>query len=355
MTAVSTATIPVFDGHNDTILAILGGKTEFFSENASGHIDLPRARRGGLAGGFFAVFIPDPQVIVDVENPQTGSYSGNVEAPPMMQLDYAQNFTLSALGRLLKLEKESDGAVTIVRTAAELASAIERGQFAMELHLEGAEAIDADLNALEVYYAAGVRSIGLVWSRSNIFAHGVPFKFPGSPDTGPGLTDAGKALVRACNDLGVLLDVSHLNEKGFWDLASMSTAPIVATHSCVHAIAPSTRNLTDKQLDAIKDSDGIVGVNFHIGFLNADGSTDPARTTVKAMADHLDYMVERMGIEHVAFGSDFDGALMPGDLKDSAGLPLLIGELRARGYDDTSLLKIGYQNWLRVFAKTWKA
>jgi len=355
VTAVSTATIPVFDGHNDTILAILSGKTAFFNENTTGHIDLPRAKRGGLAGGFFAVFIPDPAVEVDSTSPTSSPYSGDSELPPMMGIEYAQHFTLTALGRLLKLEKESNGEVVIVRTTAELRNAIEAGKLAMELHLEGAEGIDANLDALEVYYAAGVRSIGLVWSRSNIFGHGVPFQFPGSPDSGPGLTDAGKALVTASNELGILLDVSHLNEKGFWELAKMTTAPIVATHSGVHAIAPSTRNLTDKQLDAIRDSDGIVGVNFHIGFLNPDGSTDAANTTVKAMANHLDYMVERIGIDRVAFGSDFDGALMAGDLKDCAGLPLLIDELRARGYDDASLLKFGYQNWIRVFEKTWKA
>ncbi len=355
VTAASTAAIPVFDGHNDTILAILSGKTDFFDENTTGHIDLPRAKRGGLAGGFFAVFIPDPKVEVDSTSPTSSPYSGNGDLPPMMGIEYAQHFALTALGRLLKLEKESNGEVVIVRTPSQVQSAIDSGALAMELHLEGAEGIDANLDALEVYYAAGVRSIGLVWSRSNIFGHGVPFQFPGSPDSGPGLTDAGKSLVKASNELGILLDVSHLNEKGFWDLAKISTAPIVATHSGVHAIAPSTRNLTDKQLDAIRDSDGIVGVNFHIGFLNPDGSTDAANTTVKAMANHLDYMVERIGIDRVAFGSDFDGALMAGDLKDCAGLPLLIDELRARGYDDASLLKIGYQNWIRVFEKTWKA
>ena len=165
MTAVSTATIPVFDGHNDTILAILGGKTDFFGENTSGHIDLPRAKRGGLAGGFFAVFIPDPKVEIDSTSPTSSPYGGEGKLPPMMGIEYAQSFTLSALGRLLKLENESNGEVVIVRTVSDVRNAIEAGTFAMELHLEGAEGIDADLNALEVYYAAGVRSIGLVWSR----------------------------------------------------------------------------------------------------------------------------------------------------------------------------------------------
>src|SRR5207248_7858657 len=141
---------------------------------------------------------------------------------------------------------------------------MEGGTFAAILHFEGAEAIDADLNALEVFYQAGLRSIGIVWSRPNDFAQGVPFREGTSPDTGPGLTDAGRELVRACNRLGIMLDLSHLNEQGFWDVARLSEAPLVATHSNVHAITPSTRNLTDDQLKAIKDSEGIVGLNFGV-------------------------------------------------------------------------------------------
>lgn len=355
MTAGTEPLIPIFDGHNDTIMKIRDGSTKFFEENEGGHIDLPRAKRGGLAGGFFAVWVPDQSVKIDPDDPNTSPYSDASKLPPMMSTASAQHYALSSLGLLLNLEKKSNGAVTIVRTASELQNAIDNGTFAVELHLEGAEPIDAALNSLPVWYAAGVRSIGLVWSRTNVFAHGVPFKFGATPDTGPGLTDAGVALVKACNELGIMLDVSHLNEAGFWDVAKHSTAPIVATHSNAWAIAPSTRNLTDKQLDAVKESDGVVGVNFHIGFLNRDGSADPATTTVAIMADHTAYLAEKLGIDRVALGSDYDGALMAGDLKDAAGLPLLIAELRTRGFDDASLRKIGHENWVRVLGKTWKA
>jgi membrane dipeptidase len=347
--------IPIFDGHNDTIMKIRDGSTKFFEENAEGHIDLPKAKRGGLAGGFFAVFVPDQAVEVDPEDPNLSPYSDPSKNPPMMTTASAQHYALSSLGLLLDLEKQSNGSVTIVRTASELQAAIDNGTFAIELHLEGAEPIDPSLNDLPAWYAAGIRSIGLVWSRQNAFGSGVPFKFNASPDTGPGLTDAGKSLVKACNELGIMLDLSHLNEAGFWDVAKTSNAPLVATHSNAHAIAPATRNLTDKQLDAIKDSDGVVGVNFHIGFLNRDGSNDPATTTVAIMADHTAYLAEKLGIDRVALGSDYDGALMAGDLKDAAGLPLLVDELRSRGFDDAALRKIGYENWVRVLGKTWKA
>ena len=128
---------------------------------------------------------------------------------PYSALDpaYAQDITISVAARLFRLEAESAGQVKVVRTVDELRSCLQRGILAAVLHFEGAEAIDPQqLDALEVFYQAGLRSLGIVWSRPNAFGHGVPFKFPASPDTGPGLTDAGRDLVRACNRLGILLD-----------------------------------------------------------------------------------------------------------------------------------------------------
>jgi membrane dipeptidase len=271
-----------------------------------------------------------------------------------MQLSHAQHYALESLASVARIERECDGDLAIVRTADDIRRNLDDGIFSVEIHLEGAEPVDPELATLEAFYLAGVRSIGLVWSRANAFAHGVPFQFPGSPDTGPGLTDAGMALVAACNELGILIDLSHLNEAGFWDIARLSKYPLVATHSGVHALCPSTRNLTDKQLDAIRDSEGIVGVNYHVGFLHPEGNSDAAATTVAAIADHADYLCERIGPDKVALGSDFDGATMPGDLKDVAGLPKLIAELAGRGYDPATLQMIGIENWLRIFDRTWR-
>ena len=363
---------PIFDGHNDTILDLLNGRSFFERDDAGGdvarsgirgggnpsHIDLPRAREGGLGGGFFAVFVPDPSVPIEpaLDDDLIDDVYGQAETmPPSMPLDYAQAFAVRAMGKLIALEKESGGAVVVVRTAAELEAALASGTFAVELHFEGAEAIDPKLEALPAYYAAGLRSIGPVWSRPNVFASGVPFQFGVSPDTGPGLTDAGRALVAACNELGILVDVSHLNEKGFWDIAGMTRHPIVATHCGAHALAPSTRNLTDKQIDAIGDSDGVVGINFHVGFLHAEGSSDGRETSLTRICDHLDYIAGRIGVARVALGSDFDGATMPTDLGDATGLPGLMAELRRRGYDDAALTAIASGNWLRVLRATWGA
>jgi membrane dipeptidase len=349
--------IPIFDGHNDTLLSLRNTGRSFFESSATGHIDLPRARQGGLAGGFFAVWVPNPEVgVPDLESPDPSAlddvYGDTASMPKPMDASYAQNYALSSIGMFYRLVAAANGGVRVVRTAQDLRESVEEGKFAFELHLEGAEPIDEQLESLPAFYEMGVRSIGLVWSRPNVFASGVPFKFPSSPDTGPGLTDAGKALVKACNELGILVDVSHLNEAGFWDVANLSTAPIVATHSCSHDLCPSARNLTPKQLDAVSDSDGIVGVNFHVGFIRSDGE-DNADTPLSTLVDHFEKLVGHLGIDRVAFGSDFDGALMPNDLGTAAGLQRLVGELRTRGYDEPSLRKLGYENWIRIFERTW--
>lgn len=357
MTAPTTrTTIPVFDGHNDTLLDVYPAGREvarsFFERNEQGHIDLPRAREGGLGGGFFAVFVPSdpsepPAAAVDEEEDKD-----DLRLPPALNLSYAQRFAMGMTATLFRIEAESAGQLKVVRTASELEDCLQNGVLASILHFEGAEPIDTNLDALEVFYKAGLRSLGLVWSRPNAFATGVPFAFPHSPDTGPGLSDAGRALVRACNQLKVMIDLSHLNEKGFWDVAALSDAPLVATHSNVHAICPVTRNLTDKQLDAIKESDGMVGLNFAVSFLREDGAND-ADTPLAVMVRHIDYLVERLGIERVGFGSDFDGARMPREIGDVAGLPRLLDALRAAGYDDAALRKLAYENWVRILHKTW--
>ena len=159
--------------------------------------------------------------------------------------------------------------------------------------------------------------------------------------------------MRACNRLGVLVDLSHLNWAGFWDVAGLSVAPLVATHSNAHALCAASRNLTDEQLRAVRDSGGVVGVNFAVTFLRADGLEDPG-TPLTEIVRHVDHYVAQMGIDHVAFGSDFDGAVVPSALGGIAGLPKLVEALSAAGYDDDGIAKITHRNWLRVLDATWR-
>jgi membrane dipeptidase len=350
---------PIIDGHNDVLGRLCSdGDTEgraFLARNEKGHLDLPRAREGGFAGGFFAVFVwnqtkqptdtePDPPEI-----PQ----DYDLPLPPPLELGYAQRTALGMMATLYRIEAASEGAVKVVRNVDELEQCLADSVLASILHMEGADAIDPGLDALEVFYRAGLRSLGIVWSRPTAFGHGVPFAFPRTPDTGPGLTDAGRELVRACNRLGIMLDLSHINEQGFRDVAALSDAPLVATHSNVHALCASTRNLTDEQLSIIRESGGMVGLNFANCFLRPDGGSG-SDVPLEVMVRHLDYLVDHLGIDHVGFGSDFDGAAIPSEIGDVSGLPKLIAVMQAHGYDDESLRKITHNNWIRVLRKTWR-
>jgi len=354
------STIPVILGHQDTLLSLYapdsGCERDFFVRSEIGHLDLPRAHEGGIAGGFFAVFLDQDPSIPGASDafcriPTERGYTVRLADP--LEYTYATRTAMGMIALLFRLEDQSQGQFKVVRTVAELEHCLSTGVHAAILHFEGAEAIDPDLNSLEVFYRAGLRSLGPVWSRPTIFGHGVPFGYPLSPDTGPGLTDLGKELVKACNRLGMLLDLSHLNEKGFWDVASLSDAPLVATHSNVHALCHTTRNLTDKQLDAIKESSGLVGLNFGVNDLGADGGRDPD-ISLNVLVQHIDYLVERLGIDGVALGTDFDGTTIPTAIGDVTGMPKFLDLLRTHGYDDASLHKIGHENWLRVLAKIWK-
>lgn len=345
--------IPIFDGHNDTVmLHVQDPERDFFSRQADGHLDHVRAKEGGLAGGFFAVFPPGPET-PSIVSALTEGLNGGRELP-IGPIDTASavRYTETAVAQILRWSNDPQGRFRLVTSAAQLEAALEEGVFAAILHLEGAEAIGPDLSALDVYYAAGLRSLGLVWSRPNLFAEGVPFHYPASPDTGTGLTVYGQALVKRCNQLGIMLDLSHLNERGFWDVAQLSDAPLVATHSNAHTVCASARNLTDDQLKAVRDSNGVVGLNFATGFLAPDGESGP-ELPLSVMVQHVDHLVEQLGIDSVAFGSDFDGAGISAEIGDVAGLPKLMEALSRAGYDQESLEKIAYRNWLRVLRLTW--
>ncbi|NBJ71080.1 MULTISPECIES: dipeptidase [Clostridia] len=347
--------IPIFDGHNDTILKLHQSQDSdmvFFNENAFGHIDLPRAKKGKLGGGFFAAFTPNENYHVEPEKHLTKT-GYDMPLPPPIDQQYALNYTNALAAILFKLEIASKGALKVVKSKAELTDCLNQQILAAIFHIEGAEAIDTDFHALHVFYQAGLRSLGIVWSRPNQYGEGVPFRYPSTPDIGGGLTDAGKRLVKECNQLGIMIDTTHLNEKGFWDVVYLSNAPIVATHSNVHAICPISRNLTDEQLQAIKDSDGVVGINYAINMLRADGQFD-TNIPLDTIVEHISYIAENYGVDHVALGSDFDGTRVPDSLKDVTGLPRLIDRLKVAGFTEKETRKIAYENWVRVLGRTWK-
>ncbi len=344
----------VFDGHNDVLLRLWRTKVsggdpvaEFMSGTPNGHIDGPRAKTGGLAGGLCAIYIPSGDLVLKEPDAR-----GHYETPLAAPLDYQPSLDIALEKAAIALKLDQAGAWRLCRSVAEIRQAMDDDIFAAVMHMEGCEAIDSDLDNLDVFYAAGLRSLGPVWSRHNIFGHGVPFAYPMTTDTGPGLTELGFELVKACNRLGILIDLAHITEKGFWDVAKTSDQPLIASHSNAHALTPVARNLTDRQMDAIKESGGLVGLNYAVTMLRADGRDDSA-TPLSDMIRHINYMVERMGIDHVALGSDFDGATIPQEIQDAAGNQNLVAALKTEGYAADDLAKLCRENWLRVLSQSW--
>lgn len=341
----------IFDGHNDllTKLSESSARGDLWpGPNDQTDLDLVRMREGGFVGGFFAIWTRGPMPSDDARN-QPGPY--DVPLPEPVARDVAQPLALRQAGMLRWMERVSDGAFRLCLTGAELRAAIAAGQVGAIMHMEGAEPIDADLDALYTWHAAGLRSLGPVWSRPTDFGHGVPFRYPGSPDIGDGLTDGGKRLVKACDELGVMIDLSHLNEKGFDDVAALSSRPLVATHSNVHAICEVPRNLTDRQLAVIAQSGGIVGLNYSTAFLQPDGHHDP-KTGFDLLLRHLDYLLEALGEDGVALGSDFDGARMPDLLSDVRGNQAFCQAMLDHGYGRDLVAKIASENWLSFLDQT---
>jgi membrane dipeptidase len=348
--------IPVFDGHNDLLYRLLDAPDRrediFLTGEGKGHLDLPRMKSAGFAGGFFAIYLPspaahdDPDYQAQMENPP---YTLPLPAP--IQFADAIGTATTLAGHLMWMERASKGAFRISRSTADIRACMATGAVAAILHMEGAEAIDEDLDVLHLFHAIGLRSIGPVWSRPTAYGHGVPFAFPSSPDTGPGLTEAGKRLVKECNALKIMLDLSHLNEAGFNDVASLSDAPLVATHSNAHAITPSSRNLTDRQLAMVRETGGMVGLNFSVSFLRTDGRR-LEQTGWDPVLRHMDHLLQTLGEDHLGFGSDYDGCTTPDVIGDVTGLPRLLQALSDHGYDRPLLEKLAYGNWLRLLDRT---
>jgi membrane dipeptidase len=348
---MSTDPVLVFDGHNDTLLklerAARDGKGLDFANGATSlDIDLPRARAAGLGGGFFAMFTPATKSGA----PAKFDREDHRRYAPVAR-EAALDFTLAMFARMRRLAAELADDVALCGSAAEIDAAMGQGRLAVLPHIEGAECIDTGLDTLEVLYAAGLRSLGLVWSRPNAFAHGAPIYLGESYDPEAGLTDAGRALVRECEALGVMIDLSHLNEGGFWDVAKIATKPLVATHSNAHALSPCPRNLTDDQLKAVAESGGVVGLNFNVGFLRADCADDPD-TPLETMLRHLDHLIAHLGEEGVALGSDYDGCTLPLEIGDVTGLPRLVAAMRQAGYGEGLIDRICRRNWLDLLART---
>jgi membrane dipeptidase len=309
----------VIDGHCDSIGDQLEQGRWLGDRSDKGHLDLPRMREGGVTAQFFACYVPMP-----------------------FQRHGAATHAMERLDQLHLLAEQLPDRFLIARRASDIVRAKTEGKIAAIAGLEGAEALDASIGLLRQFYRLGVRNLGLAWNHRNAACDGVA-----ESRTNGGLTEFGVKVVEECNRLGMLIDVSHLAPAGVADVLAISQQPIIASHSNARVLCDHPRNLTDAQMDAIAQSGGVVGVTFVDAFLNRE---TPETASLDDVVAHLEYMLKRIGPDHVAIGSDFDGCTTPSDLPAIGAYPSITLKLAHRGHSPEVIRKILGENLLRVFA-----
>lgn len=305
----------VVDLHSDVILDVASGQRDVGRRGVAGHVDLPRLREGGVDVQVCALFV-DPR--------EAGR--GFRRATELLD-------AFDALRR-------AQPALAVATTVEAIEQAVGRGRIAVVLAVENGSALEGDPVNLDRLYARGVRIVSLTWNQSNDLADGA------LEDTHGGVTPLGRRVLARMADLRMVVDVSHLSERAFWDVLGTTSGPVIASHSNAAGLTPHRRNLTDDQLRALARRGGIVGVNFYPGFTGGP--------TIGHVLAHMDYLVKVMGADHVALGSDFDGfSQTVVGLEDVSHLPALTAGLLARGYAAEDIRKILGGNALRVFRTVW--
>ncbi len=287
-----------------------------------GHIDIPRLKEGGVDCQVFAIFVSK------IPNPPKPLH----RALNLIDVFYRE------------CEKNKDE-ISHARSYDDVLKTIESGKIAALISLEGGEVIEEDVSMLRILYELGVRMMSLTWNHRNFLADGVK-----EERTKSGLTNLGVKVVEEMERLGIVIDVSHLSESCFWDLVEITDSPIIASHSNCRTLCDHPRNLNDRQIAAIADKGGVIGMNFFPKFLRKEG-----QATVSDVVDHMEHIIDLVGIDYVGLGSDFDGiSSTPIGLEDASKMPNITIELVSRGYSEEEIRKILGGNHLRVFSRVMK-
>lgn len=307
----------IMDAHCDTLMDVADGRRRLADRDKGGQLDLPRMIEGGVGAQIFAMYV-------------SPEYFPGAGARRTLQF-------IDAFYR--EIEDNSDKLV-FATTGKDVDKAREEGKIAALLSIEGGEVLEGRIELLRIFYRLGVRLMTLTWSRRNELADGA-FE----ERTGGGLTRFGVEVVEEMDRLGMVVDVSHISEAGFWDVMKVSKKPVIASHSNSKALCSHPRNITDEQAKAIADKGGFIGVNFAGHFLGE------GRRSLDGVLDHIDHFCRIVGHEHVGLGSDFDGLpyeRLPDELKDVSTLPKIAQGLAGRGYSDEEIRGIMGGNLLRV-------
>jgi len=363
----------VIDTHNDfpTQAADKGVR---FDQNLKGktHSDLQRMKEGGMDIQVFSIFCDG------------GFGKGAAYKRANQEIDSVYAWV-----------ERNPSAMMLVKTPSDLQRAVKEKKLGAMMGVEGGHMIEDDLQKLDQLFERGVRYMTLTWNNSTAWATSAADEVKDTlPMDKRGLTALGKQIVQRMNELGMIVDVSHVGERTFWDAIATTTKPVIASHSCVHAICPVSRNLKDDQLKAIAKNDGVVHLNFYSGFLDSGfnarnnaflqahkaerdslrkinpepyyasqvlfekypDEVKSLRPPLSLLLDHLDYIVRLIGVDHVGLGSDFDGiSSSPQQLDDVTGLPLITKALLERGYKKKDIQKILGGNFIRVFKANMKS
>ena len=322
----------VVDAHCDAILGLMSDspdpvfrsstKRTLGEQSNIGHIDIPRMLKGGIDVEVFAIWI----------EPIFASNLSSKRALQCLDVFFSE------------LEKNHDK-IALARNYNDVITNHKEGKISALLSLEGGEAIDGDIRILRMMYRIGVRIVTLVWNNRNKIADGI-----NEARSKGGLTNFGVQVVEEMNKLGMIIDVSHLSDQGFWDVLEVSKHPVIASHSNCRSLCDVPRNLSDDMIKALAEKGGVIGVNFVPCFLSKDNNA-----TVETVVDHIDHIVETVGVNHVGLGSDFEGVeKMAKGLEDASKLPNLTKVLVSRGYSDQEIEKILGGNFLRIFREILK-
>jgi membrane dipeptidase len=305
---------PIIDGHCDALYKLWKNERLNFNELSGDlHVSLPELRQSGVALQSFALYIPPT-----VPRPQMF-----YETLKCIQIFYQQ---------VIRNEEE----LYVIQKADDL-NRIGQGKIGALLTLEGLDPVIGDSLYLQTLYRLGVRSIGFTWNQANLAADGV------GESRGGGLTDWGKEVVGLCNSLGMMLDVSHLSENGFWQMMELSSKPLMASHSNVYDLCPHPRNLKADQIEALIGSDGMIGVTFVPMFVH------PTNPSIDVLLRHIEYICERGGADRLGLGSDFDGITTTLEGLESSGrYPNLVDRL-LKLYPESIVEGICYKNWLKFY------
>ncbi len=360
----------VVDAHNDVLMRVMAGR-DISQRTSEGHSDLVRLKEGGVDVQVFSVWM----------GPEYGTGKAYKRANQM----------IDSLEALVQRNPER---IAIARTAREAADIVKQNKLAAVIGVEGGHQIEDKLEYLDELYKRGMRYMTLTWNNSTSWAtSGLDEAKHAESLTHKGLTEFGIKIVQRMNELGVMVDLSHVGEQTFYDAIATSTKPVIVSHSSVYSLAPHFRNLKDAEIKALAKNGGVMCINFYSGFLDSTydrrvseirhnhaalsdsvksiykdedhandvidsllaKEVDDVRAPLSLLIDHIDYVAKLVGVDYVGLGSDFDGmSAPPKDMDDVTHLPAITRELQKRGYSDDDIRKILGGNFMRVFAAACK-